>query len=90
MHVTAGTGGSGMSGGALEMLCAWCEQQGQAHGAVRPAAATQWHAVPLSYVRAHWNAATHGVCPWCLPKVEREWEVERELRAARTTRHPGC
>ena len=83
-----------MSGGALEMLCAWCEQQGRPHGAARRAAATRWRAVPLRYVRAHWSAATHGVCDWCLPKVARQWGVEREAReaqaarAARAGRHP--
>ena len=59
------------------MLCAWCALYERPHAAARESAAGEWQAIPHEQARAlhRSGTASHGICPWCRPRLAAEWEI---------------
>ena len=59
------------------MVCAWCARYGQPHGAARDRMSGEWRAVSHEQARAlhRQSTASHGVCPWCRPRLAAEWDL---------------
>lgn len=64
------------------VVCAWCEPLGRSLGSAREPYSRDWHDVPLTYVRAHQDDASHGLCPVCRPAVALAWSAERAASAS--------